>query len=153
MEPDGRSGEGGSPLEADLNSLGQILVDPAGNVVLGEWGAVRQVTSPFAADAFPDDPAATVDTDGDGYPDAYRVGATPAQIAASPLLVDAFPNDPTAAVDANHDGQSDVVILGNGLATPVPEPLSTVAFAAATAALGAVARRRARRVREERMRA
>lgn len=144
-EPDGRSGEGGSPLDADLNNLGHLLVDPAGNVVFGEWTAVRQVTSPAAADAFPDDPAATVDSDGDGYPDAYRVGATPAQLAATPLLVDAFPNDPTAAVDANHDGQSDVVILGNGLATPVPEPLSAVALAAATLALGSAARRRLRR--------
>jgi len=46
------------------------------------------------ADAFPDDPAASVDTDGDGYPDGWNKTATSEQIAASPLIQDAHPKDP-----------------------------------------------------------
>ena len=39
-------------------------------------------------DAFPTDPAASVDTDGDGMPDDWNEGATAEQIAASALTVD-----------------------------------------------------------------
>ena len=55
-------------------------------------------------DAFVNDPAASVDTDGDGYPDAWNANATAAQIAASSLQLDAFPADPAAAIDADGDG-------------------------------------------------
>ncbi|MCP5155817.1 MAG: VCBS repeat-containing protein [Ectothiorhodospiraceae bacterium] len=41
-----------------------------------------------ADDAFPTDPAASVDTDGDGQPDDYNAGASPEQRAASPLVID-----------------------------------------------------------------
>ncbi|MCH1554149.1 MAG: hypothetical protein L7S45_06100, partial [Luminiphilus sp.] len=41
-----------------------------------------------ADDAFPTDPAASVDTDGDGMPDDWNEGATAEQIAASALTVD-----------------------------------------------------------------
>jgi len=47
-----------------------------------------------AQDAFPLDPAASVDTDGDGYPDRWNANATVAQIAASALKLDAFLQDP-----------------------------------------------------------
>jgi len=39
-------------------------------------------------DVFPDDPAASVDTDGDGQPDDWNDNATQEQIAASSLVVD-----------------------------------------------------------------
>ena len=60
-------------------------------------------------DAFKDDPAASLDTDGDGMPDEWNVGATEAQIAASDLVLDSdddndgvpdssdyYPKDPDA---------------------------------------------------------
>lgn len=47
-----------------------------------------------ALDAFPQDPAASVDADGDGFPDQWNAGATFAQVGASPLLLDEFPADP-----------------------------------------------------------
>jgi len=45
-------------------------------------------TSLDGTDDFPLDPAASIDTDGDGMPDAYNSTATPEQIEASPLIVD-----------------------------------------------------------------
>jgi len=58
-----------------------------------------------AADAFPNDPAASVDTDGDGSPDSFNAHATSAQLAATALRLDAFPSDPAAAVDSDGDGK------------------------------------------------
>ena len=55
-------------------------------------------------DAFPRDPAASVDTDNDGAPDAWNEGATPEQIAASDLILDTFPGNPNESVDADQDG-------------------------------------------------
>ena len=46
-----------------------------------------------AQDAFPFDPAASIDSDGDGYPDSWNVNATPLQIAVSTLQLDVFPSD------------------------------------------------------------
>ena len=48
-----------------------------------------------ADDDFPNDPAASLDTDGDGAPDSWNAGATAQQIEASFLVLDAYPNDPT----------------------------------------------------------
>ncbi len=56
-------------------------------------------------DAFPLDPAASVDTDGDGMPDEFNAGATPEQIAASPLVLD---------LDDDNDGVSDADELVQG---------------------------------------
>lgn len=47
---------------------------------------------PFPDDAFPDDPAASVDSDGDGHPDAWNPGYTEAD-STTGLVLDAFPND------------------------------------------------------------
>lgn len=44
------------------------------------------------ADAFPNDPAASVDTDGDGYPDAWNAGKTEAD-STTGLVLDAYPDD------------------------------------------------------------
>ncbi|MDX8378133.1 MAG: DUF5011 domain-containing protein, partial [Mariprofundales bacterium] len=42
---------------------------------------------------------ASVDADGDGYPDSWNVGATAVEIAASALVLDLFPNDSTQWAD------------------------------------------------------
>lgn len=43
-------------------------------------------------DAFPDDAAASIDSDNDGYPDAWNSGKT-ASDSTTPLTLDIFPND------------------------------------------------------------
>ena len=58
-------------------------------------------------DAFPDDPTVSVDSDGDGAPDAWNGNATEQQISDSSLTLDAFPTDPAAAVDTDVDGAPD----------------------------------------------
>ena len=58
-------------------------------------------------DAFPDDPAASLDTDGDGAPDEWSAFATEDEIEASNLHLDAFPFDPAASVDSDSDGSPD----------------------------------------------
>jgi subtilisin family serine protease len=55
-------------------------------------------------DAFPNDPAASVDADGDGAPDAWNENATPEQIAASELVLDAFLDNPDEWLDTDGDG-------------------------------------------------
>ena len=55
-------------------------------------------------DAFPNDVAASVDTDGDGAPDNWNPFATDAEIAASSLVIDAFPKDPDEWLDSDNDG-------------------------------------------------
>ena len=57
-----------------------------------------------ANDAFPSDPAASVDSDGDGYPDAWNPGATQEQIDASGLTLDELPNEPWYWRDNDGDG-------------------------------------------------
>lgn len=58
------------------------------------------------ADAFPDDPAASIDTDKDGYPDAWNEGKTQ-QDSTTPLTLDAFPDDPNEQLDSDKDGVGD----------------------------------------------
>ena len=58
-------------------------------------------------DAFPDDPAASIDSDGDGAPDEWSVFASDDEIEASELLLDAFPSDSAASVDSDSDGSPD----------------------------------------------
>ncbi len=50
-------------------------------------------------DAFLSDPAASVDTDGDGHPDQWNIAATSAQIAQSSLTLDAYPNNANLFLD------------------------------------------------------
>ena len=57
----------------------------------GDWVADDE-------DAFPNDPAASLDTDGDGAPDEWNENASEEQIEASSLLLDAFPLDPAASL-------------------------------------------------------
>jgi N-acetylneuraminic acid mutarotase len=58
-------------------------------------------------DAFPDDPAASEDTDGDGYPDLWNAGATAQMIADFGLWPDAFPEDTAATLDSDVDVRPD----------------------------------------------
>ncbi|MDF1554355.1 MAG: hypothetical protein P1P84_14890 [Deferrisomatales bacterium] len=57
-------------------------------------------------DRFPSDPAASVDTDGDGFPDAWNVGRSAAD-STTGLTLDAFPADAAASVDSDGDGYPD----------------------------------------------
>ena len=53
-------------------------------------------------DAF-DDPAASVDSDGDGHPDSWNANATDEQIAASDLVIDQMPFDASETLDNDSD--------------------------------------------------
>ncbi|MDC0464945.1 leucine-rich repeat domain-containing protein, partial [Pseudomonadales bacterium] len=74
---------------------------------------------PDDLDAFPDDVAASVDSDGDGNPDDWNEGYSEA-LSSTGLVVDsdddddnipddqdAFPNDPTETMDRDNDGVGD----------------------------------------------
>ena len=58
-------------------------------------------------DAFPNNIAASVDTDDDGAPDAFNETCDTECQSNSSLIIDAFPNDAAASVDDNNDGQPD----------------------------------------------
>ena len=59
---------------------------------------------PDDEDAFPNDPAASVDADGDRAPDAWNENATAEQIAASELVLDAFLDNADEWLDTDGDG-------------------------------------------------
>lgn len=58
-------------------------------------------------DAFADEYAAAVDTDGDGHPDEWATGCDSDCIAASGLLLDLFPEDEEVWEDSDLDGLPD----------------------------------------------
>jgi hypothetical protein len=55
------------------------------------------------SDAFPIDPAASVDVDGDGAPDAWNTGFSAAD-STTGLILDAFPDDPACYRQDHGDG-------------------------------------------------
>ena len=57
-------------------------------------------------DDFPNDPAASVDTDEDGYPDEWNEGMEQTD-STTGLILDDFPDDPAASVDTDGDGFPD----------------------------------------------
>ncbi len=63
----------------------------------GIWGST---------DDFPDDPAASLDTDGDGYPDEWNEDREHG-ISITKLRLDDFPDDPAASLDTDGDGYPD----------------------------------------------
>lgn len=75
---------------------------------------------PFAEDAFPLDPAASVDTDGDDYPDAWNPGKTQAD-STTGLTLDAFPND-SACHLASQGMPNDPTVcdVANGIPAYIP---------------------------------
>jgi len=59
-------------------------------------------------DAFPDDPAASVDSDGDGYPDEWNPGKNQDDSTSSPPLeLDDLDHDPDEWKDSDGDGVGD----------------------------------------------
>nr|WP_324257315.1 hypothetical protein [Cellvibrio fontiphilus] len=58
---------------------------------------------PNAQDAFPNDPAASVDSDNDGYPDAWNRGYSQSK-STTGLILDAYPNDAACALLTDGDG-------------------------------------------------
>ena len=57
-------------------------------------------------DDFPNDPAASIDTDKDGYPDEWNPGKNQDDNITN-LTLDAFPDDPAASIDTDGDGYPD----------------------------------------------
>ena len=57
-------------------------------------------------DVYPDDPAASYDYDGDGYPDIWNPGQSQVNSTMG-LQLDAFPGNPAASVDTDGDGYPD----------------------------------------------
>src|SRR5690554_4441449 len=62
---------------------------------------------PNDQDAFPNNPAASVDSDGDGYPDKWNDSCDINCQQNSGLTLDAFPANPAAAIDTDGDGYPD----------------------------------------------
>ena len=62
-------------------------------------------------DSFNSDPAASQDSDFDGYPDAWNSGYSQADSTSKPtLLLDMYPNDPSLGGDSDSDGYPELVI-------------------------------------------
>ncbi|MEH6450450.1 MAG: autotransporter subunit C [Oleispira sp.] len=62
-----------------------------------------------ADDVWPNNPAASQDLDGDGYPDSWSFGCDDTCIQISGLTLDQFPHHARAVRDADFDGQPDGV--------------------------------------------
>ena len=61
-----------------------------------------------STDAFPNDPAASVDSDGDGFPNYWNPGKSAADsTSAPPLQIDSWPFDASQATDSDSDGIDD----------------------------------------------
>ena len=71
------------------------------------WEHSKGIYNPsFHFDGFPEDPAASLDVDNDGYPDKWNEGMNSTD-STSGLRIDAFPNDPAASLDTDGDGYPD----------------------------------------------
>ena len=64
-------------------------------------------------DAFPSDPAAVLDSDGDGAPDVWNDGYQQSD-STTGLSLDAFPNDPNETLDSDGDGYGDNEEISEG---------------------------------------
>jgi hypothetical protein len=99
-----------------------IVTDIAGNIaepvstsiLLNEmdfWYDSDGDSYPNDIDDFPNDPAASKDTDKDGYPDYWNKGKNE-QDSITGLQIDCFPNDPAASIDTDMDNYPDSWNLG-----------------------------------------
>jgi len=72
-------------------------------------------------DGFPDDPAASVDSDDDGHPDYWNPGKNQDDSITN-LSIDAFSDDPAASLDTDNDDYPDCWNLGKdqGDSTSIP---------------------------------
>ncbi|MBN1539346.1 MAG: right-handed parallel beta-helix repeat-containing protein [Candidatus Thermoplasmatota archaeon] len=64
------------------------------------------LTDRIEGDHFPNDPAASLDSDSDGFPDEWNPGLD-REHSTTGLRLDAFPNDPAASLDTDGDGYPD----------------------------------------------
>ena len=74
------------------------------------------------ADSFPQDPAASIDSDNDGAPDAWNPDATDEIIANSLLVLDDLPFNPDETIDADDDGYGANEDPDDSDPNVVPEP-------------------------------
>jgi hypothetical protein len=72
---------------------------------------------PDSEDAFPNDPAAAVDGDNDGYPDEWVPGST-SEDSTTGLIFDSFPDESTQWIDTDGDGFGDNPTGNNSDAFP-----------------------------------
>ena len=77
---------------------------------------------PDATDVFPNDPAASLDSDGDGYPDEWNPAWNETD-GDTNLTMDEFPNDINEWVDSDGDGYGD-----NGDAFPDDAELHAIVY-------------------------
>ena len=75
---------------------------------------------PDSQDDFPTDPAAALDSDGDGYPDGWNTGYTSSESLWG-LRIDMFPNDPFDWADTDVDGLGDNRELSIGTDPTIPD--------------------------------
>lgn len=88
----------------DLNYY-LIIQDMDGNTIRSENKTIV-LTDRMEGDDFPDDPSASIDSDGDGYPDEWNPTLDESD-STSGLYLDAFPNDKAASMDTDGDGYPD----------------------------------------------
>ena len=94
-----------------FNEVTGILVsDSITNMLVGNDRDQDRVLD--EQDAFLDDPAASSDSDGDGYPDAWNPNMT-AEESWDGLSLDHFPDDPAASLDSDGDGYPDAWNIGS----------------------------------------
>ena len=103
---DGYPDSWNSGYGASDSTMGLSLDHPAFVNDPNEWADSDDDGIGDNADDFPLDPAASQDSDGDGFPNEWNPGWGGNRQTTS-LSLDAFPNDPAAAIDSDGDGYPD----------------------------------------------
>jgi len=94
----------GTPVNANVGTTVGIVITVTDNA--NASASLPAFVLEVVIDAFPDDPAASLDSDGDGWPDAWDEGKTEAD-STTGLILDAFPDDPNEWSDLDQDGVGD----------------------------------------------
>ncbi len=79
-------------------------------------------------DPFPNNPAASIDSDGDGYPDSWNTSCNTTCQLTSNLVLDSFPAQVAAAIDTDNDGAPDNWNSGCNLSCQISSRLKLDAF-------------------------